>query len=83
MIGLWSRLTASEPHLRFLICRSCGVFIAAVSETTVGTRAVVNANCLDDRERFTVPFVHDFEGETSETRSSRHATNWMPAVIHR
>jgi hypothetical protein len=68
----------------FLICRRCGVFIAAVSETTAGARAVVNVNCLSDRGRFTlVPVVHDFEGETRETRSSRHAANWMPAIIRR
>jgi len=37
---------------------------------------------LSDRGRFTlVPVVHDFEGETSETRSSRRAANWMPAII--
>src|SRR5262252_6827862 len=68
----------------FLICRRCGVFVAAVSATTVTTRAVVNVNCLNDRGRFTSgPVVHDFEGETSETRSSRRAANWMPAIIHR
>jgi hypothetical protein len=68
----------------FLICRRCGVFIAAVTDTAEGTRAVVNANCLSDRERFTsVPEVHDFEGETGETRAARHAANWMPANIRR
>ena len=68
----------------FLICRRCGVFIAAVTETAEGARAVVNANCLNDRERFTsVPVVHNFEGETGETRSARHAANWMPAIIRR
>jgi hypothetical protein len=68
----------------FLICRRCGVFIAAVSETAADARAVVNVNCLSDRERFTsVPAVHDFEGETIETRSSRRAANWMPAMIRR
>src|ERR1700720_2251456 len=55
----------------FLICRRCGVFIAAVSQMTAGARAVVNVNCLSDRERFTsVPAVHDFEGETVEDRLS-------------
>jgi hypothetical protein len=62
----------------FLACRRCGVFIAAVSETAA------DVNCLSDRERFTsVPAVHDFEGETIETRSSRRAANWMPAIIRR
>ena len=68
----------------FLICRRCGVFIAAVTETAEGARAVVNVNCLSDREHFTsVPAVHDFEGETVEDRLSRRAANWMPAVICR
>ena len=85
MIGRWSRITASERRTcDFLICRRCGVFIAAVAETTAGPRAVVNVNCLNDRARFTsVSAVYDFEGETSETRSSRHAANWMSAIIRR
>src|SRR6202035_3121097 len=33
----------------FLICRRCGVYIGAVSETEAGTRAVINIICLDDR----------------------------------
>jgi hypothetical protein len=68
----------------FLICRRCGVFIAAISELTAGTQAVVNVNCLSDRERFTsAPIVHDFENETIETRLSRRAASWMPAIVHR
>jgi hypothetical protein len=83
----WSRVQNYRFATRtcdFLICRHCGVFVAAVAETTRGTRAVVNVNCLNDRGRFTsVPVIHDFEGEKSEARSSRHAANWMPAIIHR
>jgi hypothetical protein len=68
----------------FLICRRCGVFVAAVSEFTAGTRAVVNANCLDDRGRFTAaPAMHEFQEETIETRSARREANWMPALIRR
>ncbi len=66
----------------FLICRRCGVFIAAVTDD--GAQAVVNVNCLDDRGRFTmVPTLHDFDGETVDTRSSRRAGNWMPATMRR
>jgi hypothetical protein len=67
----------------FLSCRRCGVFIAAIAELSEGVRAVVNVNCLDDRGRFTsVPTMHDFEGETIDSRSSRRAANWIPAVLH-
>jgi hypothetical protein len=68
----------------FLICRRCGVFVAAVQEMTGGTRAVVNANCLDDRAQFTAePVMHEFQDETTEARAARRAANWMPALIHR
>jgi len=68
----------------FLICRRCGVFVAAVSETAMGARAVVNVNCLTDREQFTsAPVFHTFDGETTATRSSRRSANWMPAMILR
>jgi hypothetical protein len=66
----------------FLICRRCGVFIAAVTETSEGQRAVVNANCLNDRARFTSePTMHEFQGESLDSRSSRRAANWMPATV--
>ena len=66
----------------FLICRRCGVFVAAVAEMTEGVRAVVNVNCLNDRARFTsAPTMHEFQGETIESRLSRRAANWMPAIL--
>ena len=68
----------------FLICRRCGVFIAAVSDLETAPCAVVNVNCLDDRASFAAPAaMHDFEGETLETRTSRRTANWMPAVVRR
>jgi hypothetical protein len=66
----------------FLICRRCGVFIAAVAHMAEGTRAVVNVNCFNDRGRFTsVPTMHEFQGETIDSRLSRRAANWMLAVL--
>lgn len=68
----------------FLICRQCGVYVAAVCETAAGLRAVVNVNCLADRASFTgVPSTVDHEGETSEARLARRAVNWMPAILNR
>ena len=63
----------------FIICRRCGVFIAALSESST---AVVNVNCLADRDAFTSePVVKDFAGETLEVRLARRAASWMPARI--
>jgi len=68
----------------FLVCRRCGVYIAAVSETAAGTRAVVNTNSLDSRARFTQPPAPvDHDGEKLADRLARRARNWTPAIVHR
>ena len=68
----------------FVICRRCGVFIAAISDLESAPCAVVNVNCLDDRASFTASAtMHEFQGETLEARTSRRAANWMPAVVRR
>jgi len=67
-----------------LICRRCGVYIGAVCETTAGTRAVINTNCLDDRAAFIQQAVPvDHESEATEDRLARRAANWTPAHIRR
>jgi len=67
----------------YMICRRCGVYVAAVCETHTGLRAVVNTNCLDDRTAFTrAPAAPDYDGESTAARLDRRATNWMPAVLH-
>ena len=68
----------------FLICRRCGVYVGAVSETASGGRAVINTNCLDDRAAFTQqPKPVDHDGEATPDRLARRAANWTPATIHR
>ena len=66
----------------YLLCRRCGVYVGAVCETSSGLRAVVNVNCLDDRAAFTqAPAAPDYDGETTDARLDRRATNWMPATV--
>ncbi|MGH7154432.1 MAG: GFA family protein [Acetobacteraceae bacterium] len=68
----------------YLVCRRCGVYVAAVCETVAGLRAVLNVNCLADRARFTrQPSATDYEGESTEARLARRAERWMPAAIAR
>ena len=64
----------------YLLCRRCGVYVGAVCETGSGLRAVVNVNCLSDRAAFTqTPAAPDYDGEATDARLDRRATNWMPA----
>jgi hypothetical protein len=68
----------------YLVCRRCGVYVAAICETAAGTRAAVNVNCLTDRSAFTaVPVVSEYDGESTDARLARRAVNWMPAVVRR
>ena len=66
----------------YMLCRRCGVYVGAVCETSTGLRAVLNVNCLDDRAAFTqIPTAPDYDGEATDARLDRRATNWMPVVI--
>jgi|HubBroStandDraft_4_1064222.scaffolds.fasta_scaffold1021677_2 hypothetical protein len=67
----------------YLLCRRCGVYVGAVCETGSGLRAVVNVNCLSDRAAFTqTPAAPDYDGEATDARLDRRATNWMPAHVN-
>jgi hypothetical protein len=68
----------------YLVCRRCGVYVAALCDTAAGLRAVVNVNSLADRAAFTrMPAAPDYDGEATEARLARRAGNWMPASVHR
>ncbi len=80
--GLVERYRFGSRTADYIICRRCGVYIAAVCETSAGLRAVVNVNSLEDRALFTqAPAAPDYEGESTEARLARRAVNWMPAVL--
>ena len=67
----------------FLVCRRCGVYVAAVCETPAGHRATVNVNALDDRAEFDPnPAPVDYGAETREARTARRAARWTPARLH-
>ena len=66
----------------FLVCRRCGVFVAAYEPGDPG-RAVVNLETLEragdfvgEPSRFTA-----YDSEDATTRSARRARNWTPATF--
>ncbi|MGE0869758.1 MAG: aldehyde-activating protein [Kofleriaceae bacterium] len=66
----------------FLICASCGVFVAAYEPGEPG-RAVINARVLAAAgelvatpTRFTA-----YDSEDAATRTARRAKNWTPATL--
>ncbi len=65
----------------FLICGECGVFVAAITETALGKRAVVNARVIDgiSLNEDSVVTVH-FDDENPLQRNERRSLNWTPVM---
>jgi hypothetical protein len=63
----------------FLICGNCGVFVAAVTETPGGLRAVINARALSG---VTLDFgkvsTVSLDDESAGERQARRTRNWTP-----
>jgi hypothetical protein len=64
----------------FLICKSCGVFVAACM--TEPPLAVINVNALDARADFLKNElgVADLDSESLEQRLARRRARWTPVV---
>ena len=81
--ALVSRYRFGTATADFLVCRRCGIYLGAVTETDNGTRMVTNTNCLDDRALFTAtPAATSHDNETVESRIARRAANWTPTIVH-
>lgn len=66
----------------FLICRTCGVYVAAVMPTDAGMLGVINVNVLEDRAPFArPPQPMEYGSETAEDRGARRAKVWMPVEL--
>lgn len=77
-----SRYRFGSRTADYLLCSNCGVYVGAVCDTDEGLRAVVNANCLDNRALFTqTPSAPDYDGEAADARLTRRSRNWMPATL--
>ncbi|RWB08049.1 MAG: aldehyde-activating protein [Mesorhizobium sp.] len=72
----------------YLICRRCGVYVAAIASDDDAiardddARAIVIINALDDRERFNQePVRVDFDTENRAQRQARRRTHWTPVEM--
>jgi len=64
----------------YLVCRACGVYVAAITIGEGRTRGVVIVNALDDCDLFTrTPMAVDFDAESRAGRVKRRRERWMPA----
>ena len=66
----------------FLICKGCGIYVAATMGAGAEVRGVVNVNVLDDQDSLSGtagPMVYD--GESVEDRTARRVRGWMPVTM--
>ena len=66
----------------FLLCRTCGVYVAAVMEGRGALLGVVNVNVLDERSAFArAAEPMQYGAENVEDREARRAKVWMPVAV--
>ncbi|MFE0013588.1 GFA family protein [Mesorhizobium sp. NPDC059054] len=76
---LLSRYAFGMRTAEYLVCRDCGVYVAAVTTDSAEQRAIIIVNALDERKQFTrepLPTVYD--AETRDERIARRQSRWMP-----
>lgn len=65
----------------FLLCRDCGVYVAAVLEDEGERYATTNLNILEKEGAFTRrPLTISYEGESLEQRLGRRKRKWSPVT---
>ena len=81
--GYLSRYQFALLTAEFLVCKRCGVYVAAVmTGENDELYATVNTNALDARGQFTQnPVTVNYEGEDAASRVARRRVSWTPATI--
>ena len=64
----------------FLVCRTCGTYIAAVLTTSRGAFATVNINAMQDAVDVREAEPMSYEGEAHTERLRRRERNWTPVA---
>lgn len=79
--GALSRYRFGHRSADFLVCRHCGVYVAAVIEVDGERFATVNVNALEDAGTFSKPpQAVDYGEESEEERIARRRAKWTPVT---
>lgn len=77
-----SRYAFGMQTAHYLICRKCGVYVAAISIDKVEPRGIAILNSLNENSLFTSPPVPaDYSTESRFYRQARRRQKWTPARI--
>jgi len=88
------RISAREPEqviryrfglgtADFMVCRRCGIYVAAVLSPDEGSAyATVNVNCFDRMAELTQTVASvSYEAESASERIARRRARWTPARV--
>lgn len=67
----------------FVVCKNCGVLLAALCDVDGTTKAVINTKSMVDHSFSAKPQPMNFDGESVDGRLERRAANWTGRVTVR
>ena len=77
-----TRYKFAEKTAEFLICATCGTYIAALIQDGDAARSTINVNGLGiDALRTPDPQPVSYDGETVDERIARRKQRWMPTEL--
>jgi hypothetical protein len=77
----FGRYTFGLRTAEYLICKTCGVYVAAVTIGESEPRGIAIINCLDERRQFTsAPIAVDYDAESRDQRLERRRRRWTPVT---
>ena len=65
----------------FVVCRRCGVYVAAVAEIDEAVYATLNLNAFVDPRRDLAAVPVSYEGEDAAAKAARRRRSWTPARL--
>ena len=66
----------------YLICKTCGVYGAAVSTCESEPRGIAIVSCLDEHRQFTSePIAVEYDAENRDDRVQRRRKRWTPVTM--
>jgi hypothetical protein len=79
---LIGRYTFGLRTAEYLVCRRCGVYVAALTTGESQKRGIAIVNCLDEHRQFTrAPIGVDYDSENRDDRIERRRRRWTPAIL--
>ena len=79
--GSLQRYRFGHRSADFLICRTCGIYVAAVMEADGRYYAVINVRTLDSAPwELPTPVALSFDGEQAAQRKARRLQRWTPVI---